>query len=142
MTKPLSLEVLGPPRESAGERGASNRHATQANSTQQVITTLHQLIETLIELSKTPTNSRSMASPADTPLLLDAHEAGRLMSVSRSKVLDLASQGAIPSIKIGGSVRIPRGLLTTWIAENSRGAKSSSRMQLPAWVSVGRSNER
>jgi len=137
-----NLEVLRRPEGGRGETGPSVSPTTQSNPTEQVVTTLHQLIDTLNELSKAPTSPTPVAIAADMPLLLDAHEAGRLMSVSRSKVLDLASQGAIPSIKIGGSVRIPRNLLTAWIDENTRGANSSSRMQLPAWVGVDRSNER
>jgi len=125
-----------------GEPGPSGSPATQTSPTQQVVTTLHQLIDTLTELTRAPSSPTPAPTAADVPLLLDAHEAGRLMSVSRSKVLDLASQGAIPSIKVGGSVRIPRDLLTAWIAENARGANSSSRMQLPAWVRGDRSNER
>jgi excisionase family DNA binding protein len=42
-------------------------------------------------------------------------ETARLLSISRAKVLDLAARGQIPSIRIGGSVRIPRDRLTAWI---------------------------
>jgi excisionase family DNA binding protein len=57
--------------------------------------------------------------PADVdralPLLLNAVETGRLLSISRAKVLDLAARGSLPSIRVGGSVRIPRDRLISWM---------------------------
>ena len=74
------------------------------------------------------------------PLLLNAVEAGRVLSISRAKVLDLAARGQIPSIRIGGSVRIPRDRLTAWIAENAQVEQKTSK-GLPTWVRVNRSYE-
>ena len=107
-----------------------------------MVTTLHQLIDTLNELSRTDSVERVPAARRDLPLLLDAIEAGKLLSVSRAKVLDLAGRGEIPSLRVGSSVRIPRDPLTAWIAENTAPAKSSTPMRLPHWVHVDRSNER
>ena len=49
-------------------------------------------------------------------LLLRPTEAADAISVSRSKVYKLISSGTIPSIRIGGSVRIPVDALRNWIA--------------------------
>jgi len=48
-------------------------------------------------------------------LLLRPTEAADAMGVSRSKAYELISSGAIPSIRIGGSVRVPVEALKTWI---------------------------
>lgn len=49
-------------------------------------------------------------------LLLRPTEAADVMGVSRSKAYELISSGTIPSIRIGGSVRVPLDALRAWIA--------------------------
>lgn len=136
------LGLLGRPEGGAGETGPSVSPAHAVKARLDVVTTLHQLIDTLTELSKADPVERIAAARSDLPLLLDAIEAGRLLSVSRAKVLDLAARGEIPSLRVGRSVRIPRDPLTAWVAENTAGVKSSTPMRLPNWVHVDRSNER
>ena len=48
-------------------------------------------------------------------LLLKPLEAGNELRVSRSKVYELISSGAIPAIKVGGNVRVPRAALKDWV---------------------------
>jgi len=50
-----------------------------------------------------------------TKLLLRPTEAAQAMGMSRSKAYALISSGVIPSIRIGGSVRIPVDALKAWI---------------------------
>jgi len=49
-------------------------------------------------------------------LLLRPTEAADAMGVSRAKAYELISSGAIPSIRLGGSVRVPVEALRAWIA--------------------------
>ena len=116
--------------------------ADPAKAHLQVVTSLHQLIDTLTELGKASTSPAPGPIAADVPLLLDAHEAGRLMSVSRSKVLELAAKGTIPSIRIGGSVRIPREQLLTWIQDRTNAPDAFRRGRLPTWARSDREIER
>ncbi len=142
-TKRPSLEVLGRPEgDAGGTRPIVVPPATQIAPIQQVVTTLHQLIDTLNELSKPAIGQIPAAPPPNSPLLLDAREAGRLLSVSRSKVLDLAARGTLPSIKVGGSVRIPRERLLTWIEERVATPELLTKQWLPAWARPDRDFER
>ena len=50
-------------------------------------------------------------------LLLRPAEAAEAMGVSRSKAYELIAGGVIPSIKVGGCVRVPVGALQQWIVQ-------------------------
>jgi excisionase family DNA binding protein len=51
----------------------------------------------------------------DHKLLLRPLEAAEAIGVGRSKVYELLASGEVPSIKIGGSVRVPVDALRRWI---------------------------
>jgi len=53
------------------------------------------------------------------PVLLRVAEASRLMSLSRTKVYEMAEKGEIPVVRIGTAVRIPRRKLLAWIEERT-----------------------
>ena len=48
-------------------------------------------------------------------LLLRPSEAAETLGIGRSKTYELISSGAIPSIRIGGSVRVPVDALCAWV---------------------------
>jgi excisionase family DNA binding protein len=48
-------------------------------------------------------------------LLLRPVEAAEMIGVGRSKVYELLASGHLPSIRIGGSVRVPVDALRAWI---------------------------
>ena len=48
-------------------------------------------------------------------LLLRPAEVGETLGVGRSKVYELLASGDLPSIRIGGSVRVPVEALRAWI---------------------------
>src|SRR2546430_2612728 len=126
-TRP-SLEILGRPEGGLGETGPSVvSPSVSAKARRDVVATLHLLIDTLTELADAAPVTPSSSPSQDLPLLLNAVEAARLLSISRAKVLDLAARGEIPSLRIGGSVRIPRTLLHAWIADNSPAGELSVR---------------
>ena len=50
-------------------------------------------------------------------LLLKPAEAAEVIGVSRSRAYELIGSGQIPSIRIGGSVRVPVAALRAWIDE-------------------------
>ena len=49
-------------------------------------------------------------------LLLRPTEVAESLGIGRSKAYELIASGAIPSIRLGGSVRVPLGALRDWIA--------------------------
>src|SRR5438309_8876780 len=133
-TRRPSLEILGRPEGGLGETGPTVvSPSISAKARRDVVATLHQLIDTLTELANAAPFTPASSPSQDLPLLLNAVEAGRLLSISRAKVLDLAARGEIPSLRIGGSVRIPCNLLLGWIADNSTSGESSVR-SAPAFV--------
>jgi excisionase family DNA binding protein len=48
-------------------------------------------------------------------LLLRPVEAAEAIGIGRSKVYELLASGELPSIRIGGSVRVPVDALRAWI---------------------------
>jgi excisionase family DNA binding protein len=50
-------------------------------------------------------------------LLLRPVEAAEAIGIGRSKVYELLASGELPSIRIGGSVRVPVDALRAWIAQ-------------------------
>ena len=48
-------------------------------------------------------------------------EAKKLLNLCKGTVYSLIRSGAIPSIKIGGQYRIPKGRLDKWFNENKEG---------------------
>lgn len=53
------------------------------------------------------------------PLLLRAPEVAKLLGVSRAKAYRLIKAGELPTVRIGGSVRVPREALREWISANT-----------------------
>lgn len=49
-------------------------------------------------------------------LMLRPTEAADAIGVSRSKAYELIAAGEIPSVKVGGCVRVPVAALQSWIA--------------------------
>jgi excisionase family DNA binding protein len=52
-------------------------------------------------------------------LLLRPVEAAEAIGIGRSKVYELLASGELPSIRIGGSVRVPLDKLRDWIDRKS-----------------------
>lgn len=48
-------------------------------------------------------------------LLLRPIEAAEAIGIGRSKIYELLASGELPSIRIGGSVRVPVDALRAWI---------------------------
>jgi excisionase family DNA binding protein len=126
-------EILGRPEGGPGETRPCVSPGRAALAKREVIATLHQLIETLTALEDEPRGNDASGLGQSLPLLLSGAEAGKLLSISRAKVLDMAAGGQLPSIRVGGSVRIPRDRLMEWIEDNcvDRKARISGR---PEWA--------
>lgn len=113
-----TLEVIGRPEGGSGGTGPAVVPPDGPSQVQRdIAAAIHDLVDRLLEFAAV---DRALQPPPtnDLPLLLNAVEAGELLSLSRSKVLDLAAGGRIPSIRIGAAVRIPRDLLLKWITDN------------------------
>ena len=127
-TQGAAVEIIGRPEGGLGETVPTVvSPSVSAKARRDVVATLHQLIDTLTELAEAAAITPASSPSQDLPLLLNAGEAGRLLSISRAKVLDLAARGQMPCLRVGGSVRIPRDLLLAWIADNSTSGESSVR---------------
>lgn len=55
------------------------------------------------------------------PKLLRVEEAGRVLSLGRSKTYELVRAGVLPSVRLGKSVRIPTAALEAWLARLAAG---------------------
>jgi excisionase family DNA binding protein len=109
------VEILRRPEGGAGETRPCVSPDRAAQIRREVVTTLHQLIDTLTALEVEAGGNDASEVGEDLPLLLNAVDAGKLLSISRAKVLDLAARGQLPSVRIGSSVRVPRDRLIAWI---------------------------
>jgi excisionase family DNA binding protein len=56
----------------------------------------------------------------DTMFLTPLEAAGELR-ISRSKVYELLAAGALPSVRIGASIRVPREALRQWVDRHLAG---------------------
>lgn len=54
-------------------------------------------------------------------LMLRPAECAEAIGISRSKAYELISSGAIPSVTVGGCIRVPVEQLRTWIAAQTTG---------------------
>jgi excisionase family DNA binding protein len=59
-------------------------------------------------------------------LLLKPTEFADMVGVSRSRAYELIGRGEVPSIRIGGSVRVPMEALKAWIEERLTAATVTS----------------
>src|ERR1700687_3835775 len=50
------------------------------------------------------------------PWLLDCREVSRLLGIGRTKAYQMMRRTEVPVVRIGRSVRVPRGALRTWIS--------------------------
>ena len=107
-----------------------------------IVATLRELIEYLTELSSAHSSVHASSPPQDLPMLLDAKEAAKLLTLSRAKVCDMASRGEIPSVRVGRSLRIPRDRLVAWVNDRTAEPDSLIGRKLPAWSRGDRSLER
>ena len=137
-----TLDVPRLPGGGLGEPGPSGSPNSVANARVEVVTTLHQLINTLTELSSANPATKGASARSDLPLLLDTAEAAKLLSLSRAKVCDMVSHGEIPSIRFGRSLRIPRDPLIAWVHERTNEPEWLRSRRLPAWTRGDGSLER
>ena len=56
---------------------------------------------------------------AEEVLLLRAEEVARVLGLSRSKIYQMMSVGALPVVRVGRAVRVPRQALRDWIAHHT-----------------------
>ena len=53
-------------------------------------------------------------------LLWRVSEAAERLAIGRSKTYELIAAGQIPSVRIGGSLRVPVDALRAWIAQKQK----------------------
>lgn len=60
-------------------------------------------------------------------MLLRPTECADALGCSRAKVYELLSRGELPSIRVGGRLRVPVKMLQQWIDRQSRGRRAGAR---------------
>jgi excisionase family DNA binding protein len=58
--------------------------------------------------------------PDEPDRLLKAAELQVALAMSRAKVYRMMQDGTLPTVRVGGSVRVPRRALVKWIEENTQ----------------------
>jgi excisionase family DNA binding protein len=62
-------------------------------------------------------------------VLLRVDEAAQLLSLGRSTLYAMAAAGTIPTVRVGRSLRIPRGELNRWIEQRTEQAVDEGERQ-------------
>ena len=52
-------------------------------------------------------------------LLLRAPEAAEILGISRALAYRWMQDGTLPTVRVGGTVRVPRELLLDWVEKNT-----------------------
>ena len=52
-------------------------------------------------------------------LLMRADEVARTLGLSRSKIYQMMSDGALPVVRVGRAVRVPKAALRDWVAHHT-----------------------
>ena len=60
--------------------------------------------------------------PSDEVLLMRAEEVARTLGLSRSKIYQMMSGGALPTVRVGRAVRVPKAALRNWVAHHTNEA--------------------
>ncbi len=58
-------------------------------------------------------------SPSDEVLLMRAEEVAHTLGLSRSKIYQMMSGGALPTVRVGRAVRVPKAALRDWITHHT-----------------------
>jgi excisionase family DNA binding protein len=78
-------------------------------------------------MSSSSIASSGQDAPSPEDRLLRAADVQAQLGMSRAKVYRLMQHNILPTVRIGGSVRVPRKALFRWIEENTRpGLRSSA----------------
>jgi excisionase family DNA binding protein len=59
-------------------------------------------------------------------LMVKPADAGEILSVGRSKVYELIAAGKLPSVRVGGSVRVPVAALKEWLDRKLNGQSANN----------------
>jgi excisionase family DNA binding protein len=68
----------------------------------------------------------------DLPAVLTVEEAGKVLRISRGAAYEAARTGAIPSIRIGRTIRVPRRALLLMLGEDDPAEDPADRSPLDA----------
>ena len=60
------------------------------------------------------------SSPHEPDRLLNVKQLQAALCMSRAKVYRMMQDGTLPTVRVGGSVRVPRRALFQWIEDNTR----------------------
>ncbi|MFI5387123.1 MAG: helix-turn-helix domain-containing protein [Fimbriimonadales bacterium] len=141
-TQHPALDVFGRPGGGLGEPGPSGSPNSASKARLDLFATLHRLIDTLADGPGFDASAQGDSVHPNHPLLLDATEAAKLLSLSRAKVCQMANHGEIPSVRVGRAVRIPRDQLIAWVNDRTAEPQWLRARRLPAWSRNERSLER
>ncbi len=67
-----------------------------------------------------------MSTLTDGDRLLKATQVQAKLGLSRAKVYRLMHDGVLPTVRIGGSIRVPSHALEEWIGQNTRPGRNAA----------------
>lgn len=70
-------------------------------------------------MTATPLSAQEVDLLRDGPLLKPAEAAG-LLSVKPSWIYEAVREGRVPCLRVGRHIRFTRGMLETWLAEQTK----------------------
>lgn len=56
-------------------------------------------------------------------IMLKPNEVAATLAIGRTKAYALIASGTIPSLRLGGAIRVPRAALEAWIMRQMRGGQ-------------------
>jgi excisionase family DNA binding protein len=56
-------------------------------------------------------------------MLMRAEEVAKALGLGRSKTYEMMASGALPVVRVGRAVRVPRAALEQWVRSNTRNAE-------------------
>jgi excisionase family DNA binding protein len=71
-------------------------------------------------MAQEPTSGQT--PPSEELLLMRAEEVARTLGLSRSKMYQMMSGGARPTVRVGRAVRVPKAALRDWVAHHTNEA--------------------
>lgn len=98
--------------------------ASAVDALRQAVAELHTAVEMIARENDAlrARHERAAAVSGDGPLLLSVPQVAKLISVGTSTCWRMVQDGELPSIKFGGSRRIPREWLERWVEEQAAAA--------------------
>jgi excisionase family DNA binding protein len=78
------------------------------------------MLPDLLTLAETHRHHRPMSALEQHQRFLTLREVAELVRISRTTVYGLARSGELPTVRVGGQIRVSRDALEKWLADSTR----------------------